>query len=138
MSVVCHFLAMVNSVILGIMFSNTKNEKSNAAKYLLQYLGVNSIIPMIQFYLGCFFGGVAMLVIIFLQYIRITFYLCAFFFLFFVLVVNGVYYQYNVLAYKKAIELDHSEHERRIEPTKRSMGGKSKYKNEKTGSDDEV
>ncbi len=109
LALVCHFLAMVNSVMLGIMFSGTKNEDTNASKYLLHNLGNNAIVPMIQFYLGCFFGAVAMLVIIFLNYIRVTFYLCTGFFVFLIFFVNGVYYQHNVVAYQKALELDNAE-----------------------------
>ena len=106
LAIVCHFLAMVNSVILGMMFSGTKSEKSNAGKYLLETLGTNAIVPMIQLYLGCFFGAVAMFIIIFIEYLRVTFYSCTVLFCFFIFVVNGVYYQFNVVAYRKAIELD--------------------------------
>jgi hypothetical protein len=106
LSTICHFFAMVNSVILGIMFSNTKGETSRAGQYLMHSLGYLAIIPMLLFYVGCFCGVAAMFTIIFVNYIPITFFLCVG--AFFVLgSLQTIYYQYTVLAYKKSIELDY-------------------------------
>jgi hypothetical protein len=124
LAVVFHFLSMVNSVILNIMFVSIKLESTG--QMLLNLIGFNAVVPMFMFYIGAIAGLFAMVVIIRINYLPITFYLCLSFVLFFGLFANAIYYQYNVVAFKLALD---SENKKIYQEGEIELSKKNKHNN---------
>ena len=96
------FLGMINATILALLYMICSNDKT--VQILQVQLGNNNVYPMFLLFTGGLCGVFAILCLIHLQYLRVTFYLSISSVIVFAFIINMFYFQYNIRALEITIE----------------------------------
>jgi hypothetical protein len=95
-AVVFHFISMVNATLI-VMMLNSCTDDTMTHKFI-ELIGINLIVPMIEFYVGCICGLGAFMLNIYAEYHENVFWVSLAIFIILAVPANAIYYQYNVLA----------------------------------------
>jgi len=89
-----HFLSMINSTILAMLINELDSDQDTLR--FTRKIGINTVTPMIQFYIGCIFGVMSYIVYTYAYYTFPVFIAVTGFLVLAGFLVNALYYQFNV------------------------------------------